>query len=78
MTYKINGEEVSREEFLSRKVGIDFDRPCNIQASSFQPFQSPIDFKMINNRQDLANHNRQHNVEQVGNEYIDNPHKYKR
>lgn len=74
--YKINGKEVTREEFMSRKVGFDFDKPFHIQSNSFQPFQSPIDGKMINNRQDLSNHNRQHNVEQVGNEYMNNPHKY--
>ena len=43
----------------------------------FDPFFSPIDHKMINDRKQLAKHNHKHNVEQVGNEYIDNAHKYK-
>lgn len=41
-----------------------------LQINSFQPFMSPVDGSMINSRNDLSNHNKRHNVEQVGNEYV--------
>jgi hypothetical protein len=53
-----------------------FNESCAAKATSahqintFEPFFSPVSGKMINNRKDLKNHNREHNVEQVGNTYI--------
>ena len=50
-----------RAEFLGRMGG-----RSNIQISSMQPFQSPIDGKMITNNADLSAHNREHGVYQLG------------
>ena len=51
-------------------------KACKMQINSFQPFQSPVDGKMINNRNQLSSHNREHGVEQVGDEYINKREEY--
>lgn len=64
--YKLNGKEVTQEEFCKNAVGIVAGTTFNI--SSMQPFQSPIDGKMIGSSADLAAHNKEHDVYQIGNE----------
>jgi len=69
MAYYINGEKVSKEEFLKGSKGIDFDNPPTIYTHSFQPFQSPIDGKIISNTKELREHERHYKVKQCGNDF---------
>jgi len=64
-------------EWLDKTINQKVEHQKPHYITFFKPFQSPVDFSMINNTQDLKNHNRQHNVEQVGNEYVNNANKYK-
>ena len=70
MTYRINGAEVTREEFLKNSSGIVPGSTFNIH--SMQPFVSPIDGKEIGSQDELSAHNRAHDVYQVGNEFTKN------
>lgn len=51
-----------RAEFMQRMGG----KQHQIQISSMQSFQSPIDGKMITNNADLSAHNKEHGVYQLG------------
>lgn len=63
--YKINGRKVTREEFCAEAVGFKAGDVFQAHAG-MQPFQSPIDGKMVNNTDDLVAHNREHDVYQLG------------
>lgn len=71
MTYRINGQRVTKEEFLEGADGISRIIATNQSpvAGSFEPFVSILDGKMIRNRKELSEHNRRYGVEQVGHEY---------
>jgi len=69
MTYKINGVEITEEEFNARPNNFDFNKTMSLQTSSFAPFQSPIDGSMITSTKNLKDHNRVHGVQQVGHDY---------
>lgn len=68
MTYRVNGKIVTKEEWdaLPQK-GITFGKPSMIHSR--QPFVSPIDGSIISSGSDLINHEKEHNVIQVGDAY---------
>ena len=72
MTYRINGRQVSREEFFAgRQGGLEgiLSSGKFPIAGSFMPFVSPLDGKKIASRKDLEEHNRRYGVQQVGDEF---------
>lgn len=71
MTYKINGREVTKEEFQAWKPAgwrplQPGDRVAVFGAEAFSEFVSPIDGEIISSKQALKNHELKHNVVQVG------------
>jgi hypothetical protein len=71
MSYRINGERVTREEFLAHKcIGtpIQAGDRLNVVLShdTFSPFVSPINGEYIATKNQLRDHEKTHNVVQVG------------
>jgi len=74
MVYKINGREVTKEEFQAWKPAgwkplEPGDRVTVMGAEAFKEFISPIDGKAITSKAALRDHNVKHDVVQVGNDY---------
>ena len=69
MSYRINGKSVTKEEWdASPKVGITSGKAPMIHSR--EAFISPIDGKVIRSGADLNAHQREHNVIQVGDQYV--------
>jgi hypothetical protein len=71
--YRVNGERLTEEEWEAHLAGRDgikriLETGQAPGMTSFQPFRSPVDNKVISNRKELAEHNRRHGVVDVGNE----------
>jgi hypothetical protein len=70
MTYSNNFEKIKwdhkevvmRQQQKRRKTGINIIRDVD-------PFKSPIDGSIIGSRRDLREHEKKHNVRQVGNDW---------
>ena len=70
MTYRINGELVTKEEWDALPKRMDWSGGKPAQINIVQPFVSPIDGKVISSKAGLKSHEREHGVIQVGNEYV--------
>ena len=70
MTYYINGEKVTKEEFFEGSKGINYNEAHNIMTSSFKEFISPIDGSKIASSRQLRDHEKRYNVRQVGNDLL--------
>lgn len=72
MTYKINGKIVSKAEWDAHKLPVTplqpGDRPNVLGAYAFEPFVSPIDGSVLSSNRDIREHEKKHNVVQVGND----------
>ena len=68
MIYNINGKVVTKEEWDALPSRNTPGKAPNI--SSVKPFVSPIDGSIISTRAGLKAHEREHNVIQVGDEYV--------
>lgn len=70
MAYRINGRKVTREEFLATKLGTPIQHGDRLCIGGFEPFQSPIDGSIIASKEQLREHEKKHNVRQVGDAYL--------
>lgn len=80
MTYRINGIEVTKEEWLAYDMGAEpiiggtpdspGKGPCLMGANSFNGFVSPVDGSYIDSKHKLNEHNARNDVVQVGNDLI--------
>lgn len=71
MTYRMNGEIVTREQFVAQSPERDWLN-CNAPyvAMGMHSFSSPIDGKLLKNNKDLSAHNREYDVYQLGDDII--------
>lgn len=70
MTYRVNGQTITKKEWDARPGKMDW-RNCKApMIHSVVPFVSPIDGKVISSNAGLKAHEKEHGVVQVGNEYV--------
>jgi len=70
MTYRVNGEIVTREEFNAGSPERDWSKGAPYMSTGMYSFHSPIDGKLVKNNKDLSAHNREHDVYQFGDDII--------
>jgi len=70
MTYRINGQAVTKEVWDARPSKMDWSKCNSPRIHVVQPFVSPIDGKVISSKKGLRDHEKEHKVIQVGDEYI--------
>jgi len=68
MTYRLNGEIVTKEEFMKDSKGIIAGN-VGLQIGGFQSFISPLDGTRISSTQQLRDHEKKYNKVQVGNDF---------
>lgn len=62
MTYRLNGEKVSRKKFLASCKGFDYSSPATLQLmSEIQPYDCPVTGKIIDNK-----HKHKENLKKTG------------
>ncbi|MEE9510309.1 MAG: hypothetical protein V3V81_07425 [Candidatus Bathyarchaeia archaeon] len=66
MTYRVNGQILSQEEWVARPGKMDWSNLKSPMIDSVKPFVSPIDGSVISTRAGLRAHEIEHSVIQVG------------
>lgn len=84
MGYYINGRKVTKEEWdadTERKKAMGVIKPIQhgdrLTVKAFTGFESPIDGSWIGSREQLRDHEKKHNVKQVGNDFASSMEKRK-
>lgn len=70
MTYRVNGQTITKEEWHSMPGKMDWSNCKPPMIHSVEAFVSPVDGKVIRSGAELRSHEREHNVIQVGDEYV--------
>ena len=52
-----------------KKAGKDFNRAAYSIMKDIEPFKSPIDGSYVTSRSELREHEKRHNVRQIGNDW---------
>lgn len=84
MTYRINGQKVTKEEWdahtkhrIARGIVTPIQPGDKLCIGAFESFQSPVDGSWISSREQLRDHEKKHNVRQVGNDLLNETKKKK-